>query len=40
MSIYQLRGEKVGTYANIAELTSNIFAGANIAVTRVEVVRR
>ena len=37
---YQLRGDKVGKYANIAELTSSTFAGTNIVVTPVEVVRR
>jgi len=35
---YQLRGQKVGKYANIAELTSSTFAGTNIAVAPVEVV--
>ncbi len=35
---YRLRGEKVGKYANIAELTSSTFAGTNIAVAPVEVV--
>jgi hypothetical protein len=37
---YQLRGDKVGKYINIAELTSSTFAGTNIEVTPVEVVRR
>jgi hypothetical protein len=36
---YQLRGEKVGKYANTAELTSSTFAGTNIVMTPVEVVR-
>jgi hypothetical protein len=34
---FQLRGEKAGKYANVAELTSNVFAGTNIAVAPVEV---
>jgi uncharacterized repeat protein (TIGR01451 family) len=37
---YRLRGEKVGKYSNIAELTSSTFAGTNIVVTPLEVVRR
>jgi hypothetical protein len=37
---YQLRGENLGKHANIAELTSSTFAGTNIVVTPVEVVRR
>ena len=37
---YQLRGDKVGKYANTAELTSNTFAGTNIVVAPVEVVQR
>jgi hypothetical protein len=37
---YQLRGENVGKYKNTAELTSNKFAGTNIVVTPLEVVRR
>ena len=35
---YQLRGDKVGKYANIAELTSSTFAGTNIVVAPVQVV--
>jgi hypothetical protein len=35
---FQLRGEKTGKYENIAEMTSNVFAGTNIAVAPVEVV--
>jgi subtilisin family serine protease len=37
---YQLRGGKVGKYNNTAELTSSTFAGTNIVVTPLEVVRR
>jgi hypothetical protein len=37
---YQLRGDKDGKYANIAELTSSAFAGTNIVVVPVEVVKR
>ena len=37
---YQLRGDKVGKYTNIAELTSSTFAGTNIVATPLEVVER
>ncbi len=37
---YQLRGDKAGKYANVAELTSSTFAGTNIVVVPVEVVKR
>ena len=37
---YQLRGDKAGKYANIAELTSSTFAGTNIVVAPVKVVER
>jgi subtilisin family serine protease len=37
---YQLRGEKVDKYNNTVELTSNTFAGTNIVVTPLEVLRR
>ncbi len=37
---YQLRGDRVGTYANIAELTSSTFAGTNVVAVPVGVVRR
>jgi subtilisin family serine protease len=37
---YQLRGDNVGKYANIVELTSNTFAGTNVVVTPLEVKRR
>jgi uncharacterized repeat protein (TIGR01451 family) len=36
---YRLRGDKVGKYANVAELTSSTFAGTNILVTPVKVVK-
>jgi uncharacterized repeat protein (TIGR01451 family) len=36
---YRLRGDKTGKYANAAELTSDVFAGTNVAVAPFEVVR-
>jgi subtilisin family serine protease len=36
---YQVRGDRVGKYANTAELTSNVFQGTNVAVAPLEVVR-
>jgi uncharacterized repeat protein (TIGR01451 family) len=36
---FRLRGDRVGQYVNVAEMTANAFAGTNIAVAPIQVTR-